>query len=274
MSSFIIKIIATLSMFCDHISRVIYINGETTFLNYIGRFAFLLFCFQLVLGYKKTKSLKKYLIRLLLLGIVSQIPYTLLFAKLIDTKNLNVCFTLFLGLISLSILNFHKDKDNKITFNDNNYNLFEFKSFKSIIIFIIKCLLIFIICLLINNSQKFIGYGIEYNYEAILLIICIYLFYPFANKYDIKRIVLYILSILLFAFIEAQVWLGMESFKLPIFYTTKGIIKYFSVYIFCIIGGLIPLLYNGKKGKSIKLLNYLFYPTHLLLLYGLYLFIH
>ncbi len=267
MSSFIIKIIAMLSMFCDHLSRVIFTNGETTFLNYIGRFAFILFCFQLVLGYKKTRSLKKYLGRLLLLGIVSQIPYTLLFSKLIDTKNLNVCFTLFLGLISISILNFHKDKDNKIRFRDNKYNLFEFKSIKSVVTFIIKCLLIIGICLLINNSENLIGYAIEYNYEAILFMIFIYLFYPFENKYSIPKIVMYIISILLFAFIEAEVWLGFNDLSLPVFYTTKAMIKYFSIYIFCIIGGLIPLLYNGKEGKPLKTINYLFYPVHLIILY-------
>ena len=79
MSTFVIKIIAIITMFCDHLSRVIYGGGETTFLNYIGRFAFFLFCFQLVLGYKKTKSLKKYMLRLLVIGIISQIPYTLFF---------------------------------------------------------------------------------------------------------------------------------------------------------------------------------------------------
>ena len=274
MSTFVIKIIAMVTMFCDHLSRAIYGVGQTTFLNYIGRFAFLLFCFQLVLGYKKTKSLKKYLLRLLIIGIISQIPYSLFFETVGCNKNLNVDFTLLIGLLSISIINFHKDKNNKITFRDNDYNIFKFDSFKSVVSFVIKCLIIFIICLIISNSKNIFGYGIEYNYKAILFMISIYLFYPFDNKYNISKILLYVLSILVFAFAEAQAWYGVHNFSLPVFNTSKDIMIYFCIYVFCIIGGLIPLLYNGKKGKSIKWLTYLFYPAHLLVLYLFYLMIN
>ena len=274
MSSFVIKIIAMVTMFCDHLSRAIYGFGETTFLNYIGRFAFLLFCFQIVLGYKKTKSLKKYMLRLLIIGIISQLPYSLFFNSFGCNKNLNVDFTLLLGLLSIAIINFHIDKDNKISFRDKNYSFFKFDSIKSIVIFIIKVILISIICFIVCNSKKYFGYGIEYNYKAILFMISIYLFYPFETKYNIPKLVLYVLTILIFAFAEAQSWLGSYSIKLPTFYTTKDFTIYICIYIFCIIGGLIPLLYNGKKGKSIKWITYLFYPVHLFLLYVLYLLIN
>ena len=168
MSTFVIKIVAMVTMFCDHLSRAIYGRGQTTFLNYIGRFAFLLFCFQLVLGYKKTKSLKKYLLRLLIIGIISQIPYSLFFETVGCNKNLNVIFTLLIGLLSISIINFHKDKNGKITFRDNDYNIFEFKSFKSVVSFVFKGLLIFIICLTISNSKKIIGYGITKLFYLLL----------------------------------------------------------------------------------------------------------
>ena len=273
MSTFVIKIIAMFTMFCDHLSRAIYGAGHTTFLNYIGRFAFLLFCFQLVLGYKKTKSLKKYLFRLLLVAIISQVPYSLFFENVGCSRKLNVDFTLFLGLLSISIINFHKDKNNKITFRDNDYNFLKLNSLKSVLILIFKCLLIITICCLINNSKNIIGYGIEYNYMAILFMISIYLFYPFNNKYDIKKILLYVLSVIIFAYIESQMWFGLQSFSLPTFATSRHLIIYICVYIFSIIGGLIPLLYNGKKGRSIKWTTYLFYPVHLIILYIFHLLI-
>lgn len=274
MSTFVIKVIAMITMFCDHLSRAIYGSCETTFLNYIGRISFLLFCFQIVLGYKKTKCLGKYLLRILLFGIISQIPYSLFFESIDYQKTLCVGFTLFLGLLSISIINFHKDKNNKITFRDNHYNVFLFDSFQSFFLFLAKCLFIFFICFIVNNSKNIFGYHIEYNYQAILFMISIYLFYPFGNKYNICKVLLYIFSVILFAFVEAQMWFGVNGFQLPSFYTSRDFTVYLFIYIFCIIGGLLPLLYNGKRGQSIKWFTYLFYPVHLIILYLFYLLIH
>lgn len=52
-------------------------------------------------------------------------------------------------------------------------------------------------------------------------------------------------------------------------------IKYgfYNVYLYLLLCSLIPIifisLYNGKKGKDTKYLLYLFYPIHLLLIYGI-----
>ena len=274
MSTFIIKIISMVTMFGDHLSKAIYgING-TTFLNYIGRFAFILFCFQLVLGYNKTRSLRKYLLRLIVLAIISQIPYSLFFNNFNCEKSLNIVFTLLTGLISISILNIHRDKNNKFTFRDINYNAFKIESFKSIIGLIFKLIIIFSICLFVSYSTVLFGYWFEYNYQGVIFIITMYLFYPFDNKYNFSKFILYIISIILFGFVEAEQWFGIQNYELPKFYNMDAFKIYINIYISCIIGGFLPLLYNGKKGKSIKLMTYLFYPIHFLILYIIYIFIN
>ena len=75
MSSFVIKIIAIISMIFDHASDAII--GHFSFFNLIGRIAFPLFCFQLVNGFKHTKNIYKYMLRLIIFGIISQIPFSI-----------------------------------------------------------------------------------------------------------------------------------------------------------------------------------------------------
>ena len=58
MSSFVLKMIAIITMFIDHIGYAIF--GELSFFNYIGRIAFPIFAFQISEGYLHSKNLKKY----------------------------------------------------------------------------------------------------------------------------------------------------------------------------------------------------------------------
>ena len=53
------KIIAIITMFCDHFGDFYF--GSTTVLNYIGRFAFPIFAFQASIGFDHTKNFKKYI---------------------------------------------------------------------------------------------------------------------------------------------------------------------------------------------------------------------
>lgn len=107
MSSFILKIIACISMFCDHFGDAFF--GKVTFLNYIGRFAFPIFCFQIVQGYIHTHDIKKYILRLSIFAIISQIPFMLFYHVVFDSFAINVIFTLLFGLLTILIY----DKYNK-----------------------------------------------------------------------------------------------------------------------------------------------------------------
>ena len=103
MSSYVIKLIAIITMFCDHSGDAIL--GHYSILNIIGRIAFPLFCFQIVIGYKHTRNVKKYLLRLFLFGLISQIPFSLFTYSYIGRFDLlNVYFTLALGLLAIYVL--------------------------------------------------------------------------------------------------------------------------------------------------------------------------
>ena len=100
MSAFILKIIAIITMFTDHIGYLIF-NGKVSFCNYIGRIAFPIFAFQISEGYLHTKNLKKYFFRLFLFALISQIPFMLFHSLISSGFALNIFFTLLLGLLAL-----------------------------------------------------------------------------------------------------------------------------------------------------------------------------
>ena len=120
-SSAVLKYLAAFFMLIDHVAVVMLqvvnaakntgAHGNTESLiaiyrimRHIGRFSFPVFCFFIVEGYCKTKSRAKYLIKLIVFGSISQIPFEkALFneATLSNGYYTNVFFTLALGLMSI-----------------------------------------------------------------------------------------------------------------------------------------------------------------------------
>lgn len=88
-----LKLIAIISMFIDHAGYTLFSNN--LIMRSIGRIAFPLFTFCIMIGYFNTKDLKKYIKRLMLIGIISQPIYMLLF----DTYAPNIMFTLIAELL-------------------------------------------------------------------------------------------------------------------------------------------------------------------------------
>ncbi|TEB13557.1 TraX protein [Pelotomaculum sp. FP] len=88
-------ILAMTTMFIDHLGISLFPDNEI--FRIIGRLAFPLYAYSLAVGFIKTHSRKNYIQRLFRLALVSQIPYMLL----LNTKGLNVIFTLLLSLIVL-----------------------------------------------------------------------------------------------------------------------------------------------------------------------------
>ena len=76
----------------------------------IGRLAFPIFCFFLVEGFMKTRSIVKYEIRLLILALVSEIPFDLgLYGKMFNWDHQNIIFTFLIALLMMRTLKFIED---------------------------------------------------------------------------------------------------------------------------------------------------------------------
>lgn len=109
MSSFLLKIIACFTMLLCHIPFVY--PQYSVPLIYIGKISFPLYAFLISEGYVHTRNFSKYLTRLIVFGVISQIPAYLLFVgKSFNGLYLNIFFTLALGLLGIRIYDKIKSK--------------------------------------------------------------------------------------------------------------------------------------------------------------------
>jgi hypothetical protein len=89
-----LKIIALFTMLVDHVGYLFF--PDQLVFRLIGRIAFPLFALCLVTGYHHTRDLRAYKRRLLLFGLLSQIPY-----HFFIPGRYNVILFFFIGLLAL-----------------------------------------------------------------------------------------------------------------------------------------------------------------------------
>ena len=101
--SFTLKMIAMLSMLADHIGAVLF--PEQILFRVIGRLAFPIFAYTLVEGFFYTHDIKKYMCRIGILALLSEIPFDLTASgKILEFGHQNIFFTLFIGLVMMYFL--------------------------------------------------------------------------------------------------------------------------------------------------------------------------
>jgi len=247
-SSFLLKLVGIICMTMDHARLLIFNTSDFSWMEHIGRLAFPIFAFQIVVGYRKTHDLKKYILRLLIFAVISEVVYKWMIW--LCTKDLqqtmaywNVYWTFVLGLISLRIINDAKLKH------------------------IYKFLIVAAICILFSIVY------VDYSFYGIGIMIAYYYLFPFkdgeAKNRKVKGIglavLLLALAIIFAAFINIR---------------TGALVPFYNLIPYAIgtfIGSVIPFLYNGKKGlsnKVIKWMFYIYYPLHIAVLCLINIFIH
>ena len=98
----LLKIIAIVTMVVDHFGHILY--PDVLFLQIIGRLAFPIFAYLIVLGVESTKKPMKYMVTLLVFAIISQVPYYLAF-DIEPFDRLNILFSLLLSAITIYYYN-------------------------------------------------------------------------------------------------------------------------------------------------------------------------
>lgn len=89
------QLLAMLTMLIDHMGIAFFPDDESW--RYVGRIAFPLYAYALVVGYRRTRSVPRYLMRLTVVALVSQLPYQ----WAVGGDDINVAGTLIVCLLAL-----------------------------------------------------------------------------------------------------------------------------------------------------------------------------
>ena len=189
MTSFVLKIIAIITMFIDHLGYAVF--NRFSPLNFIGRISFPIFAFQISEGYVHTNDVKKYLARLFIFALISQIPFYLFINKYLNNSGLNIFFSLLLGLISIIVFDFIKNKISS-----------KMGKFVAVIPVIFICILGEII-------------NVDYGWWGVLTIFSFYFFKSSKLKMIIAFVILciirYGIQIILYGFSVAYIYLMLYT---------------------------------------------------------------
>ena len=228
LSSSTLHIIAMISMLIDHMGAVMFPYSDL--MRVLGRLAFPIYCFMLAEGFRHTSNAKKYLARLLIFGLISEIPFDMAFYKVPYWNHQSVYLTLSISLITLMLLDRDKQKSGVGI---------AMKRF-----FVIFCGFVAATLLLSDYN----GFGV--------LMVVIFYEYPGRNRWE------YFLQFLGMVFVNVFL-IGYGTTRLG------SLIIPFGPQVFALLALPLIWLYNGERGitsKGFKYFCYAFYPLHLLAL--------
>ena len=230
-TSMFLHIAAMFFMLCDHLWATI-VPGNN-WLTCIGRIAFPIFAFLIVEGYFHTKNFKKYILRLLLFALLSELPFDLVAGGTLFYpfhQNVLWSFLISLGLIHL----------NERARRTGKWSLRILTAALTVLLGTIVGLITMV----------------DYHHAGILTVLAFYFFRG-------RRWWNFLLQLFSLAYINLEL-LGGLGYELSLF----GQSLFLPQQGFALLA-LIPIwLYRGRQGphsKPLQFLYYAFYPLHLLI---------
>lgn len=232
LSSLTLHILAMLFMLSDHMWATVVVGND--WMTCIGRLAFPIFAFMIVEGYHYTHNFKKYLLRLLVLAVISEIPFNLMVnGTVFYPYHQNVIWTFLLGLLTIRLIEKILELDNLLL-----------RALAATVTAISSFLLGMV------SIVDFYGFGI-------LTILVFYLFRGDKWWCRLGQLV-------------GLCWINFELMGGLVYpFTLFGHSFEFAQQGFAVFSLIFIWLYKGRQGahnKAIQYAFYLFYPAHMLIL--------
>ena len=233
LSAFGLHLIAMVCMLCDHLFAVSALASEM--FAWIGRIAFPIFAFLLAEGYFRTRDVKRYALRLVILALVSEIPFDLLYGGVwMYPFHQNTVWTLLLGLLCI-----HANASAKGTGNR--------------LLRVVAALGTVLVGYIIGMVTMVDYYGVG------VLTVLVFYFFRGQEWYH------FLLQLAAMLLLHGEL-LGGLSYTIELFDRSFEVTR--QAFAVC---ALLPIwLYRGRQGphgRMVRWLYYAFYPIHLLLLY-------
>lgn len=267
LSSFTLHILAMLFMLCDHMWGTI--AGDQRWLTCVGRIAFPIFAFMIAEGFLRTSNVKKYLLRLFIFAIVSEIPFNLMMGG--NVKGLghqNVLWTFIIAILLILLCESIKRGLGKLFKMPEE--VVEKKDVLELLVAVCKekrlipGILFFGLTILAYIIVTFAGFIIgtfslvDYFGPGVVTVLVFYFFHK-------RNILTLIIQVLLIGYINVEMLAGMvylvHPFGMELEIPEQGLALL----------ALIPIwLYFGRQGYHKKWFRYFcygFYPVHMLILF-------
>ncbi len=232
LTSWGLHLVAMALMLCDHLWGTV-ISGND-WLTMVGRLAFPIFAFMLAEGYYHTKDYKKYLTRMVIFALISELPFNLMHeGTLIYPFQQNVLWTFVLALLAMRWID-------RIIQNR--------KPWLAVILTALVVGLFYVLGLL--TMVDYFGHGV--------LMALLFFFAKKVGRFE--------KAVQLFGLIYINCFM-MKGLVYPV--ELFGFEMNIPQQAFAVLGILPIWFYGGEKGTSNKLtrtVNYWFYPVHMLIL--------
>lgn len=309
-----VKIVAVVTMLIDHIAAALFTrllfargywgamgNPESFFawmkgngvllivtqvMRLIGRLGFPIFCFLLVEGFQKTRSIKKYVFRLGLFALISEVPFDLAFSgKLWAPGYQNVYFTLLIGILTLwaftAVEKWQPGKWLQVLCTAAGILLLPLWAAPRIYSFLENMFGWPLFGLPVFRQERFVILGI---YLALLgVMLAAYGIYRQKKGADRAWRIWGDMAVLAVTMTLASLlqtdYSGMGVLTIAVMYALRGnrvksmaggciTLTVMSLSEITAFFALLPIaLYNGERGLKMKYFFYIFYPAHLLLIW-------